>query len=167
MESLNTKCRGVPLNHCTSDRCDKKTLLLVMGEEFDLRLTNTDDEARLDVKARGFYRQGQCAFFDIRIANLNVVSNKSQATEKILLRHENEKKRAYNRRVIKIEQEVFTPLVFGTNGAMGKECAIFHKILAKQLAVKYDKPYSTIMSYLRTKNLILSFKIIFVMSEGH
>jgi hypothetical protein len=31
-----------------------------------------------------------------------------------------EKKRAYNKRVIEIEQGVFTPLVFGTNGAMGK-----------------------------------------------
>ena len=84
-------------------------------------MANTEDETRLDVKARGFYRQGKCAFFNIRIANLNAVPNKSLATEKILLHHENEKKRAYNRRVIKIEQEVFTPLVFGTNGAMGKK----------------------------------------------
>ena len=78
-------------------------------------------------------------------------TNKPLATEKILLRHKNEKKRAYNRRVIEIEHGVFTPLVLGTNGVMEKECAIFHKILAKKLAVKYDKPYSTIMSYLRTK----------------
>ena len=75
--------------------------------EFDLRSASTD-EARLDVKAKGFYRQGQCAFFDIRIANWNAVSNKSQATEKILLRHENEKKRAYNRRIIEIEQSIYT-----------------------------------------------------------
>ena len=79
------------------------------------------------------------------------MSNKSQATDKILLRHENEMKRVYNRRVIEIEQVVFAPLVFGTNGVMRKECAIFHEILAKKLAVKYDKLYSTIMSYLRTK----------------
>ena len=35
-------------------------------------------------------------------------------TESTLLRRENEKKRVYNRRVIEIEQGVFTPLVFGT-----------------------------------------------------
>ena len=81
------------------------------------------------------------------------MSNKSQATEKILLRHENEKKRAYNSRVIEIEHGVFTPLVFGTNGTMEKECAIFRKILAKKLAVQYDKPYSTIMSYLCPKKI--------------
>ena len=139
------------LSEVCKDVCVEPHLQLVTGEEFDLRSANTDNEARLDIKAKGFYKQGQCAFLDIRIANLNAVSNKSQATERILLRHENEKKRAYNRRVVEIEQGVFTPLVFGTNGAMGKECAIFHKILAKQLAVKYDKPYSTIMSYLRRK----------------
>ena len=33
-------------------------LQLITGEEFDLRSANTDDEARLDVKARGFHRQG-------------------------------------------------------------------------------------------------------------
>ena len=66
--------------------------------QFDLKSTNTEDEARLDIKTRGFYRQGQSAFFDIRLAHLNTVSNKPQATGKISLRHENKKKRAYNRR---------------------------------------------------------------------
>ena len=74
--------------------------------------------------------RGQCAFFDITIVHLNAVSNKSQATEKILMRHENEKK-TFNRRVIEIEQAVFTPSVFGTNGAMAKQCAIFIKFLPR------------------------------------
>ena len=69
-----------------------------MGEELDLRSANADDEAK------SFYRQGQCAFFDVRIANLNAVLNKFQTTEKILLHHENEKKRVYNRRVTEIEK---------------------------------------------------------------
>ena len=49
-------------------------------------------------------------------------------------------KRAYNKRVIEIEQGVFTPLAFGTNGAMGKECIAFHKMLASKLAEKYNRP---------------------------
>ena len=108
----------------------------VTGEEFDLNSANKEDEARPDVKARGFYRQDQCAFFDIRIAHFNAVSNESQATEKILLCHENEKKRAYNRRLIEIDQGVFTPLVFGTNGAMGKECASFRKNSCQEICCK-------------------------------
>ena len=45
--------------------------ITAIGEEFDLWLANRDDEARLDVKVRGFYRQGQSALFDIRVAHLN------------------------------------------------------------------------------------------------
>ena len=60
--------------------------------QFKLRSTNIEDDSRLNVKARGFNRQGQVAFFDIRIAHLNAESNNSQPTEKVLLRHEREKK---------------------------------------------------------------------------
>ena len=105
---------------------------------------------------RGFYRQSQVAFFDIIIAHLNDESNKSQTTEKVLLRHENEKKRAYNTRVLEIEHGAFTQLVFGSNGAMRKECIRFHKILAMKIANKQDKPYSIVMSWIRTK-LFFSF----------
>ena len=145
------------LSEVCKDVAIEPRLLPVTGETFELRSTNIEDDARLDVKARGFYRQGQVAFFDIRIVHLNAESNKSQPTEKILLRHENEKKRAYNRRVLEIEHGVFTPLVFGFNGAMGKECIRFHKILAMKIADKQDKPYSTVMTWIRTK---LSFSLI-------
>ena len=113
----------------------------------------------MDVKARGFYRQGQSAFYDIGVPHLNAASNKCKSTESILLRHQNEEKKVYNGRVIEIGQGVLiTPLVFGTKGAMGKECATFHKILATKLAAKYDKPYSTIMSNLRTKKYFCLLK---------
>ena len=117
------------LSEVCKDVIIEQHLQPITGEEFDLRSANTDDEAQLDVKARGFHRQGQSALYDVRVAHLNASSNKSKSTESILLRQENEKKRVYNRRVIEIEQGVFTLLVFGTNGAMGKECATFHKIL--------------------------------------
>ena len=55
-------------------------------------------------------------------------SNKDLPTEAILRKAENEKKRVYNRRVIEIEQGTLTPLVFGFNGAMAKQCKIFHKL---------------------------------------
>ena len=101
------------LSEVCNDVSIEPPLQPVTGEEFALRSTNTEGESRLDVKARGFYRHGQSAFFDIRVAHLNAASYKSLPTHKILSRHENEKKREYNRRVIEIEQAVFTPLVFG------------------------------------------------------
>ena len=35
------------------------------GENFLDQSANTDSEARLDVKARGFWNRGQGAFFDV------------------------------------------------------------------------------------------------------
>ena len=122
--------------------------------QFKLRSTNIEDDSRLNVKARGFNRQGQVAFFDIRIAHLNAESNNSQPTEKVLLRLEKEKKREYNRRVLEIEHEAVTPLVFGSNGAMGKEC-IIHKTIAMKIANKQDTSYTTVMSRIRTNLNIL------------
>lgn len=46
------------------------SLLPITGEEFDLRSVNIEDDSRLDTKARELYRQGQTAFFDIRIAHI-------------------------------------------------------------------------------------------------
>ena len=45
---------------------------------------NTNDEARPDIRARGVWRPGQNAFFDIPLTNVNANSQKHQTVEKIL-----------------------------------------------------------------------------------
>ena len=60
-------------------------------------------------------------------------------------------------RVIKIEHATFTPLVFGTNGGMGRECTPFIKNLAMKLAENENEQYSDVITSLRTK---LSFCIL-------
>ena len=109
------------LSEVCKDVAIEPKLIPVTGENFILSSANTEDNARLDVKARSFFRDGQTAFFDVRITNVNAESNKDLPTEAILRKAENEKKRVYNQRVIEIEHGTFTPLVFGTNGAMAKE----------------------------------------------
>ena len=111
----------------------------------------------MDVKARGFYRQGQVAFFDVKVTNVKAESNANLPTETIFRKAENEKKSAYNQRVMEIEHGTFTPLVFGTNGAMGRECELFHKKLAKKLSQKQNKKYHEIITDIRTK---ISFKLV-------
>ena len=69
------------------------------GENFLYRSANTDSEARLDVKARGFWNRGQDAFFDVRVFN---PYDRSQD-----LSHEQEKKREYNQLVLEVENGVF------------------------------------------------------------
>ena len=55
-------------------------------------------------------------------------------------------------RVIEIEHATFTLLVFGTNGGMGRECALFIKNPEKE-----NEQYSDVITSLRTK---LSFCIL-------
>ena len=59
----------------------------------------------------------------------------NKTTESILKQHENEK-RSYLQRVIQVEQDTFSPLIFVTNGGMGRECEMFQKNLANKLATK-------------------------------
>ena len=75
---------------------------------------NTSAEARLDLRARGFWRRGQNAFFDVRVTNANSNSQVGLSLNSTLKKHEQEKKRQYNERVMQIETGTFTPLVFST-----------------------------------------------------
>ena len=120
----------------------KPSLQPLTGETFPLLSTNTDG-AQLDAKARGFYRPGQRTFFDILVAHFNARSYGGLLTETIL--QHAEKKRKYNTRGLEVEHGTFTPLVFGTNRAMGRECAKFQRLLAAKLAEKNQTKYSEVM----------------------
>ena len=127
------------------------------GETFRLASSNTDDGARLDVRARGFWSVRQDAFFDVRVFHPNAPSNSSKSLKAAYKKHENEKKRVYGQRVLEIEHGVFTPLVLSTTGGMGREAQTFYKRLADLLSNKLDVPYSSLMGWLRCK---LSFEIL-------
>ena len=42
------------------------------GEELQGRTSNNSNEARVDIRTRGFWKQEQQAFFNLRVFNLNV-----------------------------------------------------------------------------------------------
>ena len=126
-------------------------LLPLTGETLTNRTGNISDEARLDVKAGGFWQRNQTAFFDIRVTHVNSSSQAQKSTQQVFKSHEDSKKREYLERVLNIEHGVFTPLVFGTNGGMGRECQIFVKHLATMLAEKTGDKYSDTVTWLRTR----------------
>ncbi|KAG1699624.1 Integrator complex subunit 1 [Nymphon striatum] len=92
--------------------------LLVTAEVMRLKSANTDKDARLDIKAKGFWRRGQTAFFDVRVTHVNSQTNANKDTKVVFKEHEQSKKREYLERVLEIEHASFTPLVFGTNGGV-------------------------------------------------
>ena len=88
----------------------------------------TSVNARSDVRARGCWREGQNAFFDVRITNTNSESQRHLTSEKIFTKQEREKKRQYNNRIMNIEHGTLTLLVFSVNGRMTKWCLIFYNL---------------------------------------
>ena len=127
------------------------------GESMTARSTNTEDEARADIRARGFWSARQDAFFNIRVFYPNAPSYRTKDLSAVYKRHEQDKKRQYGQRIREVEHGVFTPLVFSTTGGMGREAMTFYKRLADMLTQKRQQPYSTVIGWLRCR---LSFTSI-------
>ena len=71
----------------------------ISAETFPNATANTSDDARLDVKARGFWCRGQGAHFDVRVFYRvfypNASSYRSLSLASAYKRHEDAKKRKY------------------------------------------------------------------------
>ena len=64
-----------------------------------------EDNARPDIRAKGVWRNAENAYFDVRVTNVNSASQKNMLVEKILSKHEQDKKKNYNRRIMNVEME--------------------------------------------------------------
>ena len=62
---------------------------------FSLAFANTTNDARLDVKARGFWSRGQDAYFNVRVFYPNTSSYHSLSLSSVYNSHEDAKKREY------------------------------------------------------------------------
>ena len=130
------------------------------GEQFQLRTTSTDNAAWLDIKAGGFWSGNpfETTFFDVRVFNPHVDSNRNTTSiTSTYRRHEQAKRRQYEQRVLEVEFSSFTPLVFSCTRSAGPSASIAIKQLASKLATKRDLPYSTIAGWLRCR---ISFALL-------
>jgi hypothetical protein len=109
------------------------------GEHLQPSSVNTANDARSDVRARGFWTRQQNAFFDVRIFYPNARCYRTRPLQKVFSSLEKEKKREYSDRILQIEHGSFTPLVFASNGGMGKEATIALKHLATLMSEKLTK----------------------------
>ena len=93
----------------------------------------------------------------MRVTHVNSKSQTGQTTAKIFRNHEMAKRREYLQRILEVENGSFTPLVFGTNGGLGEECASFLSTLSAKIALKDDESYAHTITWIRTR---LSFDIV-------
>ncbi len=112
---------------------------------------NRSDEARLDVSVRGFWNSGQRAFLDVRVFDSTAPRTLDKPLKSLHQLHEQEKRRAYNQRILQIEQGSFTPLVFTTMGGQAYECDRFYNRLSAMLSEKRGEAKSQTTTYIRCK----------------
>jgi len=128
------------------------------GESLSHRTSNSDDHARLDISAKGFWNTShERAFVDVRVFNPLAKSYINQSLSSSYRKNENEKKRAYDERVRNVEHGTFTPLVFSVAGGMGPIATTFYKRLASLLADKLHQTYNQTIRWLRCN---LSFSLL-------
>ena len=93
----------------------------ITDEHLVHRTANRQDNARLDVAADSFWGNYKRVFFDIKVFNSLAPSYQNAPLAPCYRKNEQEKKRAYDRRVREIE---FSPLVFSTTGSMGTTATV-------------------------------------------
>ena len=93
-------------------------------------------------------------FLDVRVFNPYACSYKNIDIEKCYKRHETEKKKMYEERILNVEHSTFTPLVFSVTGGMSRECTRFFKRLASTIAEKREQ------SYAETLQCCISFTLL-------
>ena len=96
------------------------------GETLQYRTASTDDEARLDVSAEGFWgHRFRKVFFDVRVFCPLAPTNKPRTLEACYRDNELKKKRKYEQRVREVEHSSFTPLIFSTSGGCSPPYHLF------------------------------------------
>ena len=100
----------------------------------------------------GLLEEKPSSILDINVTHVNAASYRhlNQEHAQILKNQESKEKRKYNQRVTEVEGGSFTPLVFGTNGAIGKECNTFISKLATKLSAKRNE-YANFVNWIRTR----------------
>ena len=128
------------------------------GETMAHKTANTDPGARLDISACGVWGgRFERTFFDVRVFNPSARSNRATSLKSTYRKHELEKKRHYEERILEVERSSFTPLVMSATGGMGPLATTFYSRLASMLADKQGTPYSKTIQWVRCK---LSFALL-------
>ena len=146
------------LTEVCHDVCIEPRLQPLSGETLSTRNATTEDNARLDVAASGFWGgRFERAFFDVRVFNPYAPSNRTLQTATCYRRHEREKRRKYEERIREVEHASFVPLVLSCTGGAGPCATNFLQRLAALQAEKHHSTYSMVMELLRCR---LSFALL-------
>ena len=137
------------LSEVSHDVTLESTLQPLHGHTLRYASAITDEDARVDIQAKGFWGNShQCAFFDTKVFNPHAPSNKRFLIPACYAHQERIKRRLYEQRVNEVELTSFTPLIFSTTRGMGKSATVFYGCLADKIAIKTTQPYSSTITWI-------------------
>ncbi len=145
------------LSEICKDVAVEPLLTPLTGEKFRYKTAIKEDQARLDVSARGVYVRGSKVFGDVKVFNPLTKAYSKQTLNGAHKSNENEKKRKYGERVLNVEHGTFTPLIFSCLGGMSTECTHFYNRIADKWSEKRNLPSSKGRTWIRTK---ISFSLL-------
>ena len=106
------------------------------------------DRAAPDVSSRGLWSTFERTFFDVRVLHPNAPSYLSSTTSALCQKHEKQKMKKYNLRILTVEKGTFTPLVYTTFGGCGPQASAYHKRLAHLIAKKRNEEYPHMITHI-------------------
>jgi hypothetical protein len=111
--------------------------------------TANNTQERRDIVIRGLFKRGTNAIIDIRIANLDSSSYRSQDPEKVLQQQETAKRQKYQD-ICETRRESFhPPFIASADGILAPEAIKILQHLAHITANKTQKPHSAMVKHLR------------------
>ena len=128
--------------------------------------SNRAQDARLDIRARGFWDPQSSVFIDVKVCHPNAESYRDQEPQHIYRIHENDKTRLYLRRVLDVEHDSFTPLIFTTTGGMGKVRIRYHSRVAELIDAKKGEQYSQTISWIQERTSFALLRSTLVCLRG-
>ena len=128
--------------------CKEPVLQPLSGESFRLRSTTTEDNARLDLSADGFWgHRFRRTYFDVRVFCPLSSTNTARSLSACYKENENIKKRKYEQRIQEVEHASFSPLVFSSSGGCAPVASLFIKKLALLHSAKHHQQYSKTINF--------------------
>ena len=89
-----------------------------------------------------------CVHLSGVLSNSHAPSNCRTTTAACYRRHEQEKCRTYERRVLEVEQSTITSLVMSTSGGWGPSATVVYKRLASLISAEVSQPYSITLYFI-------------------
>ena len=109
-----------------------------------------------DLRVRGVWQSQAYVLFDVHVVDTDAPSYRSRSPQAVLCSAEAEKKRKYVEACL-ARHAGFTPLCFSIDGMLGKEADFFLRRLADLLSAKWERPYSMVTGWVRSR---LSFAVL-------